>query len=230
MILGKPTKLSSQFHLTWNMILNLMRVQTFKVEDIIKRSFSENITQKALPEQQKDLEEKSQVLKSMKALECTICQKDIYEYHDVSSRILSLGYELNEKIVSSVLGAKVLIPGRVVIINNSFFRNGLGIILNSFAVSCSNRVKTFSVFVLTSQLLLDQFADVTPLPITRLSIPSLKELSYKIITVPFTDITMISNELFKMDENRSDSNDFMPLANELYHLSRSLLGIISHSL
>ena len=42
MILGMPTKLESQFRLTYNMILNLLRVEALKVEDMIKKSFSEN--------------------------------------------------------------------------------------------------------------------------------------------------------------------------------------------
>ena len=53
MILGKPTKLSSQFRVTYNMILNLLRVEAIKVEDMIKRSFSENTNRKALPDQEK---------------------------------------------------------------------------------------------------------------------------------------------------------------------------------
>jgi antiviral helicase SKI2 len=53
MILGKPGKLSSQFRLTYNMILNLLRVEALKVEEMIKRSFSENASQRLLPNQQK---------------------------------------------------------------------------------------------------------------------------------------------------------------------------------
>lgn len=53
MILGTPTKLQSQFRLTYNMILNLLRVEALRVEEMIKRSFSENRTQKLLPDQQK---------------------------------------------------------------------------------------------------------------------------------------------------------------------------------
>lgn len=51
MILGDPTKLRSQFRLTYNMILNLLRVEALKIEEMIKRSFSENATQALLPEQ-----------------------------------------------------------------------------------------------------------------------------------------------------------------------------------
>lgn len=57
MILGTPTRLQSQFRLTFNMILNLLRVEALKVEEMIKRSFSENASQKMLPDQQKRVEE-----------------------------------------------------------------------------------------------------------------------------------------------------------------------------
>lgn len=52
MILGVPSKLQSQFRLTYNMILNLLRVEALRVEEMIKRSFSENASQKLLPDQQ----------------------------------------------------------------------------------------------------------------------------------------------------------------------------------
>ena len=50
MLCGKSTKLESQFRLTYNMILNLLRVEDMSVEDMIKRSFSEFATQRALGE------------------------------------------------------------------------------------------------------------------------------------------------------------------------------------
>lgn len=59
MILGQPTKLSSQFRLTYTMILNLLRVEALRVEEMIKRSFSENASQRVLPEHQKRILEVS---------------------------------------------------------------------------------------------------------------------------------------------------------------------------
>ena len=53
MILGTPSKLQSQFRLTYNMILNLLRVEALRVEEMIKRSFSENASQRLLPDNQK---------------------------------------------------------------------------------------------------------------------------------------------------------------------------------
>lgn len=57
MMLGVPAKLQSQFRLTYNMILNLLRVEALRVEEMIKRSFSENASQRLLPEQQKQVVE-----------------------------------------------------------------------------------------------------------------------------------------------------------------------------
>ncbi|KAI9851279.1 MAG: hypothetical protein M1838_004113 [Thelocarpon superellum] len=55
MILGDPTKLRSQFRLTYNMILNLLRVEALKIEEMIKRSFSEHATQALLPRHEKQV-------------------------------------------------------------------------------------------------------------------------------------------------------------------------------
>jgi antiviral helicase SKI2 len=55
MMLGTPNRLASQFRLTYNMILNLLRVEALKVEEMIKRSFSENAAQKLAPEQQRQV-------------------------------------------------------------------------------------------------------------------------------------------------------------------------------
>lgn len=57
MILGTPNKLQSQFRLTYNMILNLLRVEALRVEEMIKRSFSENASQRLLPENQEKVVE-----------------------------------------------------------------------------------------------------------------------------------------------------------------------------
>ena len=56
-VLGTPTKLLSQFRLTYSMILNLLRIEALKVEEMIKHSFSENSTQVLLPENQKRYDE-----------------------------------------------------------------------------------------------------------------------------------------------------------------------------
>lgn len=48
MMLGQPMKLSSQFRVTYSMILNLLRVEHLRVEDMMKRSFGEDHQQSKL--------------------------------------------------------------------------------------------------------------------------------------------------------------------------------------
>ena len=93
------------------------------VEDMIKRTFSENSAQKALPEQQNKFEETTKTLESLDKLSCIICDADIHGYYQASSEIVLLNHELREFIMASSLASKVILQGRVVIINNSFYRN-----------------------------------------------------------------------------------------------------------
>lgn len=53
MMLGKPLKLSSQFRLTYNMILSLLRIEALKVEDVIQQSFSEDRQHVMRPERER---------------------------------------------------------------------------------------------------------------------------------------------------------------------------------
>ncbi len=46
MMQGRPMPLESQFRLTYSMILNLLRVEQLRVEDMMKRSFTEIKNQK----------------------------------------------------------------------------------------------------------------------------------------------------------------------------------------
>ncbi|ODV95394.1 hypothetical protein PACTADRAFT_3095 [Pachysolen tannophilus NRRL Y-2460] len=71
--LGTPTKLRSQFRLTYNMILNLLRIEALRVEEMIKRSFSENSTQSLLPEHEREIIRFEKELNTIKIDECDQC-------------------------------------------------------------------------------------------------------------------------------------------------------------
>ncbi|CAG8732695.1 16209_t:CDS:2, partial [Cetraspora pellucida] len=119
MILDPPEKLKSQFRLRYNMILNLLRVENLRVEEMIKRSFSEHSTQILLPIYKQLLDKSEKSLNSFQKLDCTICNPDIKDYYDISTRILELNHRLLGKIISTPQGNKSLSQGRIVIINNS---------------------------------------------------------------------------------------------------------------
>lgn len=76
--MGTPTKLLSQFRLTYNMILNLLRIEALRVEEMIKHSFSENSTQTLLPEHKNKVEQLTAELSTVVIDECP----NLKEYED----------------------------------------------------------------------------------------------------------------------------------------------------
>jgi antiviral helicase SKI2 len=117
MILGQPTKLSSQFRLTYNMILNLLRVEALKVEEMIKRSFSEHATQSLLPDQQKQIAVTEESLKKFERKPCPYCNVDLQKLHDASMAVISLGVEMLKRAMMTPTGRRVMSPGRVIIVH-----------------------------------------------------------------------------------------------------------------
>ncbi|TPX31912.1 hypothetical protein SmJEL517_g04858 [Synchytrium microbalum] len=211
MILGTPTKLESQFRLTYNMILNLLRVQVLRVEDMIRSSFSENAGQQQLPQRQRDFEEAQKILAGIPTLPCPICSRDLSKYYDHSSRIMRINEEVRERVMKSPMGAKVLIPGRVVVLNNPFHRHELGVILMNAPstndprfksmVTGSSEVKNYFVLVLTEDSGDEEGVKKTkgtgPLPAARLRIPEGDKVSYEKMIITHADISFMTKSLIK---------------------------------
>ncbi|KAL3685939.1 hypothetical protein R1sor_003961 [Riccia sorocarpa] len=117
LLTGKPTKLESQFRLTYSMILNLLRVEELKVEDMLKRSFAEFHAQRALPEQQQQLLEREGALSKMNAtIDCILGEPTIEEYYALAIEAERLGEEVQETVMQSRAAQQALTPGRVVIV------------------------------------------------------------------------------------------------------------------
>ena len=70
----------SRFRLTYSMILNLLRVEELRVEDMMKRSFAEFHMQKDAQERKREMEELEQKLQNVKELDCTFCSEDLKLY------------------------------------------------------------------------------------------------------------------------------------------------------
>ena len=117
------------------MILNLLRVEAFRVEEMIKRSFSENASQRLLPDQQRKvievclssmfrLEGLTCVIKGEKRLgtlaklSCGVCQPSIEDYYDISAQVLELNQRILEMATGHQQGLKSLASGRVVILKD----------------------------------------------------------------------------------------------------------------
>ncbi|QRV83455.1 antiviral helicase SKI2 [Ceratobasidium sp. AG-Ba] len=131
MILGTPGKLQSQFRLTYNMILNLLRVEALKVEEMIKRSFSENSSQMMLPEQQKQVVQAEARLAELPNVNCETCLEDIHLYYDFASDLVALNHQILRAAVQQAQGSKSLHQGRVIVLQDGHFPGNLAIFLKN---------------------------------------------------------------------------------------------------
>ena len=121
MLTGAATKLESQFRLTYNMILNLLRVEDLKVEDMLKRSFAEFHAQRCAPDEQKaivagqnalvKLQEKPWPVSSMAST-----KEEVEHYVDISLRAERLGSQIQEDVMLSRGAMNALTNGRVILI------------------------------------------------------------------------------------------------------------------
>ncbi|KAF9975728.1 hypothetical protein BGZ73_000530 [Actinomortierella ambigua] len=203
MLLGKPTKLKSQFRLTYNMILNLLRVEALRVEEMIKRSFSENSAQKALPEKQEQFVQSAKSIEQMPKLDCTICNSDIEEFYNLSSKVLTVNSQLMTMIVHTAFGSKALSPGRVVVLNSSFHRNTLAVVVKPVNQKTTVDKSFWCLILQNSQEAASQTAEekTTPLPITRLKTPDSASCTQVIEAVPYKEISTITDTAIRIDED-----------------------------
>jgi antiviral helicase SKI2 len=114
-MLGEPTKLRSQFRLTYNMMLNLLRVEALKIEEMIKRSFSENATQALLPEHEKKVKLSEADLEKVKREPCKICDVDLEACHQACEDYKRLTNEMHLSLLGNPVGRRVLGKNRLIV-------------------------------------------------------------------------------------------------------------------
>src|SRR5947209_4809953 len=136
MILGNPTKLQSQFRLTYNMILNLLRVEALKIEEMIKRSFSEHATQQLLPEHEKQVKISEADLAKIKHEPCDICDIDLEQCHQAAQDFMQLSLDLHLGLLATVVGRKMFSRGRLIVFHKEGIRTP-GILLRERATNGS---------------------------------------------------------------------------------------------
>ncbi|CAA7392674.1 unnamed protein product [Spirodela intermedia] len=158
-MVGKPTRLESQFRLTYIMILHLLRIEELKVEDMLKRSFAEFHAQKNLPEKEKLLLLK--LSQPTEAIECIKGEPAIEEYFDLASEAEELRASLSEAVMK--YAPHFLSPGRVVIVRpHTADDHFLAVVLKA----PSSTFKQYIVLVLTADSWLS--AETAPVALDKL--------------------------------------------------------------
>uniref|UniRef100_A0A670I075 SKI2 subunit of superkiller complex n=1 Tax=Podarcis muralis TaxID=64176 RepID=A0A670I075_PODMU len=150
MMLGKPTQLQSQFRLTYTMILNLLRVEALRVEDMMKRSFSEFHTRKDSKVHEHRIAQLSCVLANMEASDLSGQLGDLEEYYHVVRELQETRELIQRRVMESMNGLKALSVGRVIVVKNQEHRNALGVILQ---VSSDAANRAFSTLVMCEKKL-----------------------------------------------------------------------------
>lgn len=128
MITGPATKLRSQFRLHYNMMLNLMRVEALKIEEMIKRSFSENATQALLPQHEKQVALSQATLDKIKREPCDICDIDLEACHEAAMRYEQITKELHIRILASPIGRRLWTTRRLIVFKKDGVRKA-GVLL-----------------------------------------------------------------------------------------------------
>ncbi|XP_015585297.1 exosome RNA helicase MTR4 [Cephus cinctus] len=123
---GKPDPINSAFHLTYNMVLNLLRVEEINPEYMLERSFYQFQNQASIPElynKVKNLEAEYEAIQIEKF-------QDISSYHDIREQLDKLSIEFRSFLTKPDYLLPFLQPGRMVKVKNESDTFDWGIIVN----------------------------------------------------------------------------------------------------
>lgn len=123
---GKPDSLNSAFHLTYNMVLNLMRVEEIDPEYMLERSFFQFQNQSAIPE----LVDKVKELSVEKNKIVINNEFDVRSYFLIRQQLEDLAKQYHSFITDPKNLVPFCNPGRLVKIKKNNVDFGWGVIVN----------------------------------------------------------------------------------------------------
>ncbi|XP_017881620.1 exosome RNA helicase MTR4 [Ceratina calcarata] len=141
---GKPDPINSAFHLTYNMVLNLLRVEEINPEYMLERSFYQFQNQASIPElynKVKDL----QVTYNAVTVEK---YSQISSYHDIREQLERLGSEFRSFLTKPEYLLPFLQPGRLLKVKSENELFDWGIIVNFKKKNPKNPTKENTVIVI----------------------------------------------------------------------------------
>ncbi|KIW25761.1 uncharacterized protein PV07_08915 [Cladophialophora immunda] len=201
MITGPATKLRSQFRLHYNMILNLMRVEALKIEEMIKRSFSENATQALLPQHEEQVALSQATLDKIKREPCDICDIDAEACHEAAMQFEQLTKELHINLLSSPVGRRLWTAKRLIVFKKDGIRT-VGVLLEDGVRAGANRgLKVLEISHIDAKR---STRDLLPyLPRVRMMFSPLPErasqVKWRVTQVALDDVECVTQTVVKVD-------------------------------
>ncbi|KAG9192964.1 putative ATP-dependent RNA helicase [Alternaria panax] len=218
MMLGEPTKLRSQFRLTYNMMLNLLRVEALKIEEMIKRSFSENATQALLPEHQGKVKVSEAELEKIKREPCDICDIDLEACHQSCEDYKRLTNEMHLSLLTNPIGRRALAKNRLIVYKKDNQRTAGMLMQDGTSKGNEPTVKVLEVAQNQDRKPDDLLPYVGPFAKWFRKLPNdPKDLILKASYVPLNDIECFTKTIIDVPESikylgRKVSKDILQLA------------------
>ena len=126
MVKGAPDALISSFHLGYNMLLNLLRLEGVDPESLIRKSFHQFQSDKALPKYEEELKAITNEHSSIVIEE----EEVVSEYYYLRIQLENLKQTMRETINLPVHSLQFLEPGRLVKITDGDVNWGWGVLVN----------------------------------------------------------------------------------------------------
>lgn len=182
LLTGAATKLESQFRLTYSMILNLLRVEDLKVEDMMKRSFAEFHAQKAIPDGLVAIKKGEAALRRLRnrtwpASPLGTTREEVVEYVDMAMAADALGQQVQRVVMASRGVSTALVEGRVVLVRcqDTFDTSGairweLGVVVEqhtSSVLNSSHRGSRCTMLILCPETSSEKQGDAANKPLHR---------------------------------------------------------------
>ncbi|KAJ2795876.1 ATP-dependent RNA helicase mtr4, partial [Coemansia helicoidea] len=125
MVKGEPDVLNSAFHLSYNMVLNLMRVETFTPQFMLERSFHQFQAHTEIPK----LELRADDLQAELALITIEDKPAVKRLYELRAQLDALAADMTRVIVHPSHSLPFLQPGRLVRVNTAGLNFGWGCVV-----------------------------------------------------------------------------------------------------
>eukprot|EP01100_Stratorugosa_tubuloviscum_P004671 TRINITY_DN2179_c0_g1_i1.p1 TRINITY_DN2179_c0_g1~~TRINITY_DN2179_c0_g1_i1.p1 ORF type:complete len:1067 (-),score=472.48 TRINITY_DN2179_c0_g1_i1:84-3284(-) len=126
MVKGQADPLLSSFHLGYNMLLNLLRVEGVSPEYLIRKSFHQFQTDKNFP----TIENKLKSLVKKKNKIDINDESTVAEYYNIRSQLAKLSQQIREIMMQPINILPFIQPGRIIRVKDKDADWGWGIVIN----------------------------------------------------------------------------------------------------
>jgi ATP-dependent RNA helicase DOB1 len=206
---GKPDAINSAFHLTYNMVLNLLRVEEINPEYMLERSFFQFQNQSSIPDLYKKVQDKQKAFESFNIKD----EAGISSYHHIREQLDSLGKKYHEFYTNPQYLVPFLQPGRMVKVKTEDDEYDWGIIVNfkkDTKDNTKNPLKSVTRVIVDTLLHVDDESEKEGIP---KPCPAGKKGSVEVVPVVSNLISKVSslriyypNDLRPADNRRSVLN------------------------